>query len=446
MWCSYARQNAVTLGNNTNNRLESSWKQMKEVVNSSMGLDECLASIMFYQTRAEQRLDDQATKVSVVHHHAYDRSIAMETIIPTQVLNPRWLLASLHENKPSVELPANPFAVCSILPQPKSPWDTKRKFREVNHIITSLNDVICGLGMHQYRVAMKALARVAILFKEKQFGVIDELSSPQSRCDVLEDAVESDDVIELGTTDSTPADGIGLNEAEWTKVIDVKLPLPGTMSSESDTLLGTLPIQLVTPSIQSGTLPSKSGTLPSQSGTLPSQSDTLSSKSGTQSGTQSGTVLSPETIDNATADFEIASPLRPRGRPKQKSKVKKAKRNLSVQIVNDDSILHDKQLSLAIIPETLSHESNYTSCAEKRMQFKLIVFERKMKPTITHVIAKLPASNPLLEPSDISRILTRDLLRRSDAKVTSLQKKWNGLAVRDIAVEPQAWALSLRQP
>ncbi|GMF51106.1 unnamed protein product [Phytophthora fragariaefolia] len=65
MWCSYARQNAVTLGNNTNNRLESSWKQMKEVVNSSMGLDECLALIMFYQTRAEQQFYDQATKVSV---------------------------------------------------------------------------------------------------------------------------------------------------------------------------------------------------------------------------------------------------------------------------------------------------------------------------------------------------------------------------------------------
>ncbi|OWY91546.1 LOW QUALITY PROTEIN: hypothetical protein PHMEG_00039830, partial [Phytophthora megakarya] len=30
MWCSFERQNACTLGNNTNNRLEASWKQFKE--------------------------------------------------------------------------------------------------------------------------------------------------------------------------------------------------------------------------------------------------------------------------------------------------------------------------------------------------------------------------------------------------------------------------------
>ncbi|GMF18951.1 unnamed protein product [Phytophthora fragariaefolia] len=300
---------------------------------------------------------------------------------------------------------ANPFAVSSILSRPKAPWDTNRKFREANHITTSVSDVVSGLGVHEYRVAMMALARVALLFKEKQFGVIEELSSPRSRGDVPDDAVESDDVIELGTTDSTPADGIGLNEAEGTEVIDVELPLPGTMSSESDTLLGTPSVQSGTLSIQSDTLSIQLGTLPSQSGTLPSQSGTQSSKSGTQS----GTVLRPETLDTATADFEISRPLRPRGRPKQKSKAKKAKRNLSIQIANDDSILHDKRL---IIPEILSH-----------------------KAPIAHVIAKLPASKPLLEPSDISRILTRDLLRRSDAKVTSLQKKRNGLAEKDVAVE-----------
>ncbi|OWY90763.1 hypothetical protein PHMEG_00040961 [Phytophthora megakarya] len=55
-WCSYKRQNAVTLGNNTNNRLESSWKHMEEVVKSSMSLDQCLATIIFYQNQTETLL------------------------------------------------------------------------------------------------------------------------------------------------------------------------------------------------------------------------------------------------------------------------------------------------------------------------------------------------------------------------------------------------------
>ncbi|ETP09000.1 hypothetical protein F441_15095 [Phytophthora nicotianae CJ01A1] len=48
---------------------------MKEIVNSSMALDECLASIICYQTRAEQLLYDRACKVSMVHHEGYDREM-----------------------------------------------------------------------------------------------------------------------------------------------------------------------------------------------------------------------------------------------------------------------------------------------------------------------------------------------------------------------------------
>ncbi|KAE9109958.1 hypothetical protein PF005_g11792 [Phytophthora fragariae] len=47
LWCAHKRQNAVTLRNNTNNRLESLWKQLKEWVDSSMAVDECIASIMY---------------------------------------------------------------------------------------------------------------------------------------------------------------------------------------------------------------------------------------------------------------------------------------------------------------------------------------------------------------------------------------------------------------
>lgn len=40
MWCAYTRQSAVTLGNNTNNRLESSWKQLKDVVDTFTSVDD----------------------------------------------------------------------------------------------------------------------------------------------------------------------------------------------------------------------------------------------------------------------------------------------------------------------------------------------------------------------------------------------------------------------
>lgn len=44
MWCAFDRGNAVTLGNNTNNRIEASWKQLKDLVDSYVGVDECIAS------------------------------------------------------------------------------------------------------------------------------------------------------------------------------------------------------------------------------------------------------------------------------------------------------------------------------------------------------------------------------------------------------------------
>ncbi|GMF55348.1 unnamed protein product [Phytophthora fragariaefolia] len=49
MWCAFERENAVTMGNNTNNRIEASWKQLKDLVNSFIGVDECVVSIMCYQ-------------------------------------------------------------------------------------------------------------------------------------------------------------------------------------------------------------------------------------------------------------------------------------------------------------------------------------------------------------------------------------------------------------
>ncbi|ETP28099.1 hypothetical protein F442_22617, partial [Phytophthora nicotianae P10297] len=48
---------------------------MKEIVNSSMVLDECLASIIFYQTQSEKLLYNLATKIAHVHHEGYDKEM-----------------------------------------------------------------------------------------------------------------------------------------------------------------------------------------------------------------------------------------------------------------------------------------------------------------------------------------------------------------------------------
>ncbi|GMF45298.1 unnamed protein product [Phytophthora fragariaefolia] len=70
-------QSLVTLGNNTNNRLESSWKHLNDTMSSFMGLDECLASIICYQARCEQSFEAQVNKISVVQNSTYDREMSL---------------------------------------------------------------------------------------------------------------------------------------------------------------------------------------------------------------------------------------------------------------------------------------------------------------------------------------------------------------------------------
>ncbi|KAE8891156.1 hypothetical protein PF005_g7148 [Phytophthora fragariae] len=46
------------MGNNSNNRIEASWKQLKDLVNSFMGVDECVVSIMCYLDQEERKFVD----------------------------------------------------------------------------------------------------------------------------------------------------------------------------------------------------------------------------------------------------------------------------------------------------------------------------------------------------------------------------------------------------
>nr|CCA16781.1 conserved hypothetical protein [Albugo laibachii Nc14] len=72
-WCSYTLQNVITLFNNTNNRLEASWKKhLNETVDSLMTVYECIAFIMYYQSMMKTEYNYRLHKLYVVRNAAYD--------------------------------------------------------------------------------------------------------------------------------------------------------------------------------------------------------------------------------------------------------------------------------------------------------------------------------------------------------------------------------------
>jgi hypothetical protein len=75
MWCSYARQNVTTLGNNTNKRLETTCKSIKEVVCLFMELDETIFALMYYQSTREHAYEDIITRLGSVTVHGYDKEM-----------------------------------------------------------------------------------------------------------------------------------------------------------------------------------------------------------------------------------------------------------------------------------------------------------------------------------------------------------------------------------
>ncbi|TYZ61808.1 hypothetical protein PybrP1_004806 [[Pythium] brassicae (nom. inval.)] len=76
MWCSYTHQSAVTLGNNTSNRLEASWKQLKDVVHGFTNVAECAESIIFFQTLSEKDYVARLHKISIVRNSTYGRDVS----------------------------------------------------------------------------------------------------------------------------------------------------------------------------------------------------------------------------------------------------------------------------------------------------------------------------------------------------------------------------------
>ncbi|KAG6946363.1 hypothetical protein JG688_00016085, partial [Phytophthora aleatoria] len=71
-WSSVYRGNVPHMGNNTNNRLESSWQKLKSLVDRSTALDECVVSTLFWQTVNERAWARTINRVGVYVNVGYD--------------------------------------------------------------------------------------------------------------------------------------------------------------------------------------------------------------------------------------------------------------------------------------------------------------------------------------------------------------------------------------
>ncbi|KAE9137962.1 hypothetical protein PF005_g12213 [Phytophthora fragariae] len=140
-------------------------------------------------------------------------------------------------------------------------------------------------------------------------------------------------------------------------------------------------------------------------------------------------------LTDANDAFELESPPKTKGRPKQKPKVVKARRNQVIAMIQEDLEMHDKQLSLLSLYKVLENNPTFNSSREKLIQFKPFTFLNKQKPPIAHEISRLPVTKPFLRPEDIVRIFPMDLITKYMAKVTAYQRKHSGVRELDIALE-----------
>ncbi|OWZ01632.1 hypothetical protein PHMEG_00026942 [Phytophthora megakarya] len=322
-----------------------------------------------------------STRLLPCRHVFYIRKrLNMETIVPTQLLNPQWLLANMEEPHLPVESPLISFAVSAVLPQPKTlgPQPEISRGESFRHEYLR----ICQfLGMHVFRVAMKVLEKVSTLFKAKQFDKLSVLHGDDGNNEELTSTGDPQrmEAVLLGFINASGKSSVRAVGGAFGGVdgVDGQSVEQSVESMES--------IERLVETVATGHVS-----------------------------------LHTEPLETAEVGFEIPSPIQARGRPKQTRKNNKAKRKQAIVRAIHDSELHDKKLTLSTIMDLLTHQATYATCSDQLKQLK--PFERNPKPPTAHRIDKLRIGKPILKPSEISRILPKDLLAQSSKKVTTLQK------------------------
>ncbi|EEY68313.1 uncharacterized protein PITG_22747 [Phytophthora infestans T30-4] len=539
LWCAHRRQNTVTLGNNTNNRLEASWKHLKEWVDSFMGVYECIASTMYYQTLQERLFIAEVYKNVTVQHPDYDsemtlvanivsehacelifgqysyaigsasytfyegcpdvyfiksistaddaldemnaeysvtkrewkysclfmctrllpcrhvfylrKALGQATVIPTLLLNRRWLLSTVRaaiENSSVVSDTAEPksFEVKNVISSQARPWDSSRKYREALQFASQICDTMAGLGMTQYKEAMQYLQSVTGRFKRGKFedpGVPilppaeseRHGSTSSSRDDALSPPL-------LTGHDPTARPTHHVSTELLTRHADtVNVSHVSPTVSESDhatscnsvetTQVADLSVQSVSIGGQSGSIGGISGPVEEESGPVGEELDTVGKELDTVGDVELST-LPPAAEDTP---FVIASPPRSRGRPRQTARSKKAARKKTVIVAQEDSELYASNLSLASVDAALSSDATYISSAAAVNKFKMVEYGFKFKTPTARTISSLPPTIALIPAESITRILRPEQIAICRKKVSALQSKHKGLAESAVALD-----------
>ncbi|KAG6587334.1 uncharacterized protein IUM83_02995 [Phytophthora cinnamomi] len=281
---------------------------------------------------------------------------------------------------------------------------------------------------------MKALRGVATLFRHGEYSTITEIAGGREH----EDGLSGEDMDTTGGVSQQTTDSELVSEA--TEVVQ---DIP---SRQVDTVIQTVASASSLESTQVCADPPDSGTGDEQLGTGGDEFGSVGNETYTggdemeedptsiatdaeQASFQSETPHEKDdhgstlTLANVTDDFQIMSPPKSKGRPKQQPRTVKAKRNQAIAMVQEDLGMHELQMSLLTVYELLDGEPNYKLTHEKLQQFKEFVFANKLKSPIAHEITKLPLTKPLTRPEEVVRIFPKQLINKCTSKVTAYQAK-----------------------
>ncbi|KAK1934612.1 Zinc finger SWIM domain-containing protein 3 [Phytophthora citrophthora] len=464
--------NICTLGNNTNNRLESSWKQLKELVSSFMQVDD---------SEEEKKVLDAVYKLSVVHDPKYDhemdflsklvsehacnlvyeqydyattagkykyheaapgvyliqcnsvdddaydeplseysvtkanwscsclfmasrllpcrhvffirKDLNFENVIPTQHVNPRWLLSSLRVETDLSELSGESFCVSRVLRESNVCWDSNRKFREANFLSTSISEHLSGLGMAEYKRAMKALRCVTTLFEHGDNSAICAFSRQQPPSSGSHNGSS-------GQYDQA----FGGESGASASAQNTQVATPST-----DYLVNA---HMITSSANSVGVTGNGELGTDELGAMSSGAELGNENEQPEVDVDRGVTLGLATLTN---EFEIVSPPNARGRPKQKPAAVKSKRKQAIEMVQQNLDMHGREINL--------------------LTFQQFIFGSKPKPPIAHEIAKLPSTKQLGLPEEVVRIFPMQQINKCTAKVTAYQAKKPGTFEGQLTLE-----------
>ncbi|KAF4137075.1 hypothetical protein GN958_ATG07413 [Phytophthora infestans] len=162
---------------------------------------------------------------------------------------------------------------------------------------------------------------------------------------------------------------------------------------------------------------------PSPVGTIPPQMVTLPSEVGMPPSQLERTLRQ---LEKEGDDFDIVSPPRSRGRPKEKPKVAHAKRNIEIAMARENSLMYSHDLSLQTVAPMQNDAMSYESAGSVLTKFKVFVVSKKAKAPVARETIRLPPSKQPMQLDELVRVLPKDMLRNCDTKVTSLQRTRSG--------------------